>query len=405
MDKHTEPGSSFLNMRTRLSTTFFVSFLLFSAIILVSVRLDAGDAETRPGDAVSPGDSVAADVVFIPGTIISLKKDGGSESFYILAAGADSAYVENARGLADEFNEFLSGLRRESPACPDNADCFASATAKYESLLEKTTRPAPDPEETICVELARFDAGLLKRNWRRAAANSLKTGGGDIRALPGFAAGENSSDSSPERPEYAKLAHALEQLLDSDPPDMLTPLPDLDSYGVDTFSESQVSQFNIVVELYNRELRRRRAFILSEIEADIGYRLLKLETMLGKGLIRHRGTSIETPQQVSDAYFTQHGARPLLFSREQCAGNNCFFEKYYATTTCYINSYPTGAEVTLNGEKMGPTPLAADYLVPRETVFLQLSKKGYIAHEDSLLITPQASGVCNYDAVLSRNPD
>lgn len=80
--------------------------------------------------------------------------------------------------------------------------------------------------------------------------------------------------------------------------------------------------------------------------------------------------------------------------------NSCALAFNKKTTKVKFNSFPSGAEVRVNGEYIGSTPVSADlWGGPRSHIDIVYSKKGYANREFRIYSKYRPNWACQLDAL------
>jgi hypothetical protein len=341
------------------------------------------------------GRTVEFPAVLLPSTAVQTIS-AGKTRYFVLAVQKDSAYMRGIAAEAAKLGPMLEKAK-ELPALVASDEKYRALFKEVDAALtaamgtDKLSRTADvPPEEAIVVEVSGMESLKNVYTWE-SVKDPLFTWS-PPPPVTSFAGFGSVRLPFPE----AATRRALVNLVQGRPPDLAQSLPDFPD-NPKLADERELESFNAAVEMYNNELKRRRAYSAQRTAEDVRVMLARFERILAypeQPVVATVGPKVEI---ADNTYAKIHGRSPSVFVRERGRTPATFTARYFATTDMLVFSYPPGATVTLGGQEVGTTPYVARGVAVGTTLPLSLTLAGHRVKEASEAVAAQASGVKRLD--------
>ncbi|MFO0616889.1 MAG: PEGA domain-containing protein [Polyangiaceae bacterium] len=347
-----------------------------------SVRSGVASARPIPSSAFSALGTTYAptrvELRILPSTLIrtETKVSGAASSasqYFVLAVANDSPFLADVSALDGDLVALGKEALGASKIVSDDK-AFAALVAKVVDAQKRVQALHPtNGSDTIAIELAAFEESGAKPKW----VTLIDDRPDSMLRLFGHVPGLEELHIPPMQiPGMARST--LERLAAEDPPDLEKPMPNIDD---------ELNR-DALVEPYNKELMRRRAYLADTLPGDVEELRCAVRVLGGvdRQIILER---TQVSELAARTYQQSYGFEPAGFDRE--AGGS-FAKDYFATTTVLVNSFPNGADVTLNGAAVGKTPLVLDKQKVAAPFALTVSQKGFDPAEENAALDVSANG-------------
>ncbi len=363
------------------------------------------------------GARVTAEVLVWPETVIETTTSRQGEPddvrHYLLVTAPEAPEAAAAAALAADIEAALPELDRlvaltAGPAPKKAADQEArhkEMTAlldRYDALLDRYDQIGPPKEGLVALRLERLDAKESGVTWSEVA----RTVGG--ATMPAIDIPKLNLKPLPPMIFTLEAAEArLTELEAAHPPALDEPLPRLQGIVVNTYDRKEVNRYNALVGRLNAEIDRRARHM-----ADTVYTTTRrMAFVLRRGLYRKHTLSAEVTEAYASAVDTWRmisqraktdadrlGA-PVSFLAERPGAELIWAQRIATGTDVFLATVPAGAEVTMDGEPVGKTPLVLEGLPVGAKPELAFSRLGYEPYVESFDIPARHQGVY----LVSRN--
>lgn len=353
--------------------------------------------DTVKGGKLPAGRAVEFPAVLLPATAVQTTS-AGKVRYFVLAVKKDSEYM---RGLAAEAEKLRGPILEKAQQLPD----LVGSDDKYRALFkevdgaltaalgtEKLSRTADvSPDEAIVVEVSGMEALKDVYTWESVKDKPLFT----ISPPPPLTAfPDRLGDLRLPFPEVS-TRQALVNMVQGRPPDLAKSLPEFPDRPT-LNGDRELESFNVAVEMYNTELKRRRVYSAQRTAEDVRLLLARFDRVLGYEELPVTATVTPRVDIAAETYTRIHGRAPGVFVRERGRPPATFTSRYFANTDLMVCSYPPGATVKVDGREVGTTPYVARGMVGAKLP-VALTLAGHRPLEVTETVAAHASGVKRLD--------
>lgn len=262
------------------------------------------------------GTDVVVDLIVLRAPFLRINT-GGRHRHFAFAVAADSEFLVRLGELKSELAAFLV---KQMPRARKELKRWKGAVVevKYgERLIREAQNLYPDPAEAIAIEL---DGTIEGADWfqvSHSTARSERLGqvpwlaedGTQKWALDGYPI-ENMPADVTIRGATAQVS----ELLKATPPKMDQLVPNMNVIALYHVKPSEVSAYNRLVQLANKEILRRRVYGLELLEPAIKLVQAQLEDLTGAGAVSL--TARVVPLEDSEMFDGVMKAPPKVLLRE-----------------------------------------------------------------------------------------
>jgi len=345
------------------------------------------------------GRNVELSAILLPPSAIQTTTRGQKRHF-VLAVKKTSTYFQGLEVLARELREQGIEKARALGAAARDDTRFPTLLAEVGALLDRAEgKGVPllarvPATEAIVVEVFGLESLGKAFDWETVLGTGPDARPVDAKKPPG---------TLPTAPDTWMEAATRRDLANQSllfPPDIATALPEL-PHNAHFDSDREVESFNVAIDQYNSELRRRRLYLAQRTEEDVRFHLERLERFLALEEQPLAATVTTRVDVAADTYARIHGAAPSVYLKERARGEAAFVRRSFRTASLLVTSFPAGARVARAGADIGATPLVVRDAAVGSRPHLSLALPGY--HEKTLddVVVANPMGVIRLDSVLS----
>ena len=301
--------------------------------------------------------------------------------------------VDEALGRFDELIKLTASpkaFKKQS-----NKTEFQQVLQLYEGLGKRWSKLQPRSGNAVALLLHGFSPETFDVEWTKVDQQ-----GGFGSRLPGYGSsptlgGVNAGDfvaaplvPTKEKPRFVSDAHSyMDELEALDPPDLDRDTPTLQYVFVDQSNGRAVRAYNKVVKRINREIRRRRAYMVHQLHGTLHVLRRRAARLADADPVSIVGARTTPSEGIRGMMEREDGGKPRAFLREK-PGETSLAVQWKSRVDVVLTSIPTGAKVVVDGQALGKTPVLLAHQSVGESIRVELKKKGHVTVEE--VVQPKA---------------
>lgn len=356
--------------------------------------VDVTFADLVAGKA-KPNSVIAVDAVIVPEAII--RTEEAQHHYYVLAVPKDAKYFQDVGKLADEADKLAPDVDKLARLV-GNETKFIATSDKVTALSKRTQELEVDITGAIAIELADFSS----IGSQGAFETVIHEGGIYDVNMANMANIANMGRMCAGIPCAEDDLAAMEK---KDPPDLDAPMPDLSMVQMSISGwnpdPNEVDRYNRIVGRYNREITRRRKYVAMMMPGELAKVRASLHELATRPTEHLVGKVAALPDLAQRTLDKIHGGHPPRFVIET-SGADAIAKHFYANERFLVSSYPSGADVTINGAAVGKTPVVAGPFPVGKGVDLSMTLKGYDPVQDNVPVTPSLTRITDLKRTLVK---